>query len=97
MSAGRVNQALSGAIRQVLKDYFVFVAELEARHKRGELTLNKVRNVLAKGSNLIDFKPVKRSAKQLPLEFECRQSLKDYKINFGAYLRYTASPCCSRS
>ena len=50
MSAGRVNQALSGAIRQVLKDYFVFVAELEAQHKRGELTLNKVRNVLAKGS-----------------------------------------------
>ena len=74
MSAGRVNQALSGAIRQVLKDYFVFVAELEAQHKRGELTLNKVRNVLAKCSNLIDFKQVKRPSKQLPSEFECRQS-----------------------
>ena len=42
MSAGRVNQALSGAIRQVLKDYFVFVAELEAQHRRGQLTLNKI-------------------------------------------------------
>ena len=42
MSAGRVNQALSGAIQQVLKDYYVFVAELESQHRRGELTLNKV-------------------------------------------------------
>ena len=42
MSAGRVNQALSGAIQQVLKDYFVFVAELESQHRRGDLTLNKI-------------------------------------------------------
>ena len=64
MSAGRVNQALSGAIRQVLKDYFVFVAELEAQHKRGELTLNKVRT--SKASNSIDFRQGKRCTKLLP-------------------------------
>ena len=42
MGAGRVNQALAAAMKQVLKDYFVFVAELETQQRRGELTLNKI-------------------------------------------------------
>lgn len=42
MGAGRVNQALAGAMSQVLKDYYVFVAELEAQQRKGELTLNKI-------------------------------------------------------
>ena len=42
MGSGRVNQALSGAIYALLKDYYIFVAQLETQHKRGELTLNKV-------------------------------------------------------
>ena len=42
MGAGRVNQALVGAMSQVLKDYYVFVAELETEQRKGELTLNKI-------------------------------------------------------
>ena len=42
MGAGRVNQALAGAMSQVLKDYYVFVAELETQQRQGDLTLNKV-------------------------------------------------------
>ncbi len=40
--AGRVNQAFAGALYELLKDYFVFVAQLEAEHKKGDLTLNKI-------------------------------------------------------
>ena len=42
MGAGRVNQALAGAMSQVLKDYYVFIAELEAQQRKGELSLNKI-------------------------------------------------------
>ena len=42
MGAGRVNQALAGSMSQVLKDYYIFVAELETQQRKGELTLNKI-------------------------------------------------------
>jgi gamma-tubulin complex component 2 len=42
MGAGRVNQALAGAMSQVMKDYYIFVAELETEQRKGELTLNKI-------------------------------------------------------
>ena len=40
--AGRVNQALSGALFALIKDYYIFVTQLETQHRRGELTLNKI-------------------------------------------------------
>ncbi len=41
--AGRVNQALSGALYILLKDYYIFVTQLESQHRQaGDLTLNKV-------------------------------------------------------
>ena len=43
MGCGRVNQAFTGALDAVLKDYLIFVAQLERQHKQGQLTLNKVR------------------------------------------------------
>lgn len=42
MGSGCVNQALSQALGDVLKDYYVFVAQLETQHRLGELTLNKM-------------------------------------------------------
>lgn len=40
--SGRVNQALAGAIYQLLKDYYTFVTQLECKNRKGELTLNKL-------------------------------------------------------
>ena len=40
--SGCVNQALAQALGDVLKDYYVFVAQLETQHRLGELTLNKM-------------------------------------------------------
>jgi gamma-tubulin complex component 2 len=42
MGSGCVNQALAQALAEVLKDYYVFVAQLETQHRLGELTLNKM-------------------------------------------------------
>ncbi len=42
MGSGRVNQGLSEALQGVLKDYYVFVAQLETQHRLGDLTLNKM-------------------------------------------------------
>ena len=42
MGSGCVNQALAQALGEVLKDYYVFVAQLETQHRLGELTLNKM-------------------------------------------------------
>ena len=42
LDAGRVNQALAGALYQLVKDYYIFVTQLETQHKLGELTLNKI-------------------------------------------------------
>ena len=42
MGSGCVNQALAQALGEVLKDYYVFVAQLETQHRMGELTLNKM-------------------------------------------------------
>ena len=42
MGSGRVNQAFAGALTEVLKDYYIFVAQLERQHRIGQLTLNKV-------------------------------------------------------
>lgn len=42
MGSGRVNQAFAGALTEVLKDYYIFVAQLERQHRLGLLTLNKV-------------------------------------------------------
>lgn len=40
--SGRVNQALSGALYQIIKDYYIFVTQLEAQLRQHELTLNKL-------------------------------------------------------
>ena len=42
LDSGRVNQALAGALYQLIKDYYIFVTQLETQHKQGELTLNKI-------------------------------------------------------
>ena len=42
MGCGRVNQAFTGALDLILKDYLIFVSQLERQHKQGQLTLNKV-------------------------------------------------------
>ncbi len=42
LGLGCVNQALAQALGEVLKDYYVFVAQLETQHRLGELTLNKM-------------------------------------------------------
>ena len=42
MGSGCVNQALAQALGEVLKDYYVFVAQLETQHRMNELTLNKM-------------------------------------------------------
>ena len=42
LESGCVNQALAQALGEVLKDYYVFVAQLETQHRLGELTLNKM-------------------------------------------------------
>jgi hypothetical protein len=48
MGSGRVNQAFAGALTSVLKDYYIFVAQLERQHRLGQLTLNKVNNFFRK-------------------------------------------------
>ncbi|XP_071453118.1 gamma-tubulin complex component 2-like isoform X2 [Hetaerina americana] len=39
---GVVNHALSAAMQSLLKDYLVFVAQLETEHRKGTLTLHKM-------------------------------------------------------
>lgn len=39
---GQVNQALSAAMRSIIKDYLVLVAQLEQQHRQGLLTLQKL-------------------------------------------------------
>ena len=43
VGSGRVNQALAGALYSLVKDYYIFVTQLERQQKEsGDLTLNKV-------------------------------------------------------
>ena len=51
MGSGRVNQAFAGALTAVLKDYYIFVAQLERQHRLGQLTLNKVNDICLRLSN----------------------------------------------
>ncbi|CAL8090112.1 unnamed protein product [Orchesella dallaii] len=39
---GKVNQALSAAIRDIIKEYFIMISQLESFHTKGELTLQKM-------------------------------------------------------
>lgn len=39
---GLVNQALGAAMRDLIKDYFTLIAQLEAQHRRGDLSLQKM-------------------------------------------------------
>lgn len=39
---GLVNQALGAVMREQIKDFFMLIAQLEAQHRRGELTLQKM-------------------------------------------------------
>ncbi|CAK9804480.1 Gamma-tubulin complex component 2 [Anthophora plagiata] len=39
---GQVNHALRGAIKSLLKDYFLFVVQLEMEHLRGKLNMQKL-------------------------------------------------------
>jgi hypothetical protein len=56
MGSGRVNQAFVGALTSVLKDYYIFVAQLERQHRLGQLTLNKVNNFFRKFIIILAFK-----------------------------------------
>jgi gamma-tubulin complex component 2 len=39
---GQVNHALSAAMTALIKDYMVFVAQLESAYRKGNFTLNKL-------------------------------------------------------
>lgn len=43
MGSGCVNQSFAGGLATVLKDYYIFVSQLERQHRLGQLTLQKVR------------------------------------------------------
>jgi len=47
MGSGCVNQSFAGGLAVVLKDYYIFVSQLERQHRIGQLTLQKVNLKLA--------------------------------------------------
>lgn len=42
MDNGLVNQALAAAMRGVIKDYFILIAQLESQYRRNDLTIQKM-------------------------------------------------------